>query len=326
MNNLATINQETYHFPTTEPMVLVSTSNMPKEEWLNWRRKGIGGSDAAVACGLSRHKSPVELWMEKTGQIEPKEVGEAAYWGTVLEPLIRKEFTKRTGLQINPEKAMLQHPKYPFMLANLDGIVDDPIQGKYVFEAKTTNAFNSADWQDHVPEGYQLQVQHYLAVTNFTGAHIAVLIGGNQFKWYFIARDEELIALLIELEKRFWHHVETQTPPPIDGSEASSELLNRLYPQSNKVKIDLPDEAMPLITQFEEASQEEKVAEERKNEAMNKLKAYLGTNESGFLGSRIITWKNVNSERLNSKLLKDELPEIYAKYLSPSSYRRFSIK
>ncbi|MDR3541879.1 MAG: YqaJ viral recombinase family protein [Desulfosporosinus sp.] len=236
------------------------------------------------------------------------------------------EFTERTNLQVRHEHQILQHSQYPFMLANLDGIVDDPVQGKCVFEAKTTNAFNSTDWLDHIPEEYQLQVQHYLAVTNLTGAYIAVLIGGNRFKWYFIARDEDLIALLIKLEKRFWHHVETLTPPPIDGSEASTELLGRLYPQANKAQIDLPNEALPLITQFEEASQEEKVAEERKNEAINKLKAYLGLNETGCLGDRIVTWKNIFSERLNSKLLKDEQPEIYTKYLTPSSSRRFSIK
>lgn len=327
MNNLATLNQDgrTYQFP--RPKVLVSTRTMTKEEWLTWRRKGIGGSDAAVACGLSRYKSPVELWMDKTAQLDPEPLSsESAYWGTLLEPLIRAEFSHRTNLQIKHNHQILQHPQYSFMLANLDGITDDPMHGKCIFEAKTTNAFNSADWQDHVPEEYQLQVQHYLAVTNFSRAYVAVLIGGNQFKWYFIERDEDLITMLIKLEKRFWHHVETRTPPPMDGSEASSELLSRLYPKGNKAKIALSEEALPLITQFEEASQEEKAAEERKNEAANKLKAFLGENETGSVGDRVVTWKSINSERLNTKLLKDEQPEIYAKYLSSGSYRRFIIK
>ncbi|HWQ88883.1 MAG TPA: YqaJ viral recombinase family protein [Desulfitobacteriaceae bacterium] len=306
--------------------VLVATQNMPREEWLAWRKKGIGGSDASIACGLNRYKSPVELWLEKTGQVEPQTAGEAAYWGTLLEPLIRLEFAERTGLPIKQEQSLLQHSQYPFMLANLDGIVLDPVHGKCVFEAKTTNAFNSAAWLDRVQEEYQLQVQHYLAVTSLAGAYIAVLIGGNQFKWYFIARDEDLIALLIELEVRFWHHVETQTPPPLDGSEASSELLGRLYPQANKKQIILPDDALPLLSQYEEASAEEKSAAESKNEAVNKLKALLGENESGTLGERIITWKSISSERLDTKTIKSDLPEVYAKYLSTSSYRRFSIK
>jgi putative phage-type endonuclease len=306
--------------------VLVATQNMPREEWLAWRKKGIGGSDASIACGLNRYKSPVELWLEKTGQVEPQTAGEAAYWGTLLEPLIRMEFAERTGLPIKQEQYLLQHTQYPFMLANLDGIVLDPNHGKCVFEAKTTNAFNSAAWLDRVPEEYQLQVQHYLAVTSLAGAYIAVLIGGNQFKWYFIARDEDLIALLIELEMRFWHHVETQTPPALDGSEASAELLGRLYPQANKKQIILAGDALPLLSQYEKSSAEEKAAAESKNEAVNKLKALLGENESGTLGERIITWKSISSERLDTKALKSDLPEVYAKYLSTSSYRRFSIK
>ena len=306
--------------------VLVSTKDMSKENWLKWRAKGIGGSDASVVCGINRYKSPVELWMEKTGQIEPKVAGEAAHWGTLLEPLIRIEFTERTGLQIKQEHAILQHSEYPFMLANLDGMVSDPNHGDCVFEAKTTNAFKADEWVDHVPQAYQLQVQHYLAVTNLSGAYIAVLIGGNHFKWHYIARDNDLIGMLIELEKRFWHNVETLTPPPMDGSDASSELLSRLYPTANnKTQITL-DDALPLITQYEEASNEEKVAEARKDEAANKLKALLGHNEIGVSGDRIITWKNISSERLDSKMLKVAQPEIYSKYVSRNSYRRFSIK
>ena len=309
------------------PRVLVSTKDMSRDEWLSWRKKGIGGSDASIVCGLNRYKSPVELWMEKTGQIEPKVAGEAARWGTLIEPLIRVEFVHRTGLQIKHEHAMLQHSEYPFMLANLDGIVADPINGNCVFEAKTTNAFKSDEWvNNHVPQAYQLQVQHYLAVTNLSGAYIAVLIGGNFFKWHFIARDNDLITMLIELEKRFWHNVETLTPPPMDGSDASSELLSRLYPSANnKTQITL-DDALPLITQYEEALNKEKVAAKRKEESINKLKALMGEYEICFSGDRTITWKNISSERLDSKILKVEQPEIYSKYVSKNSYRRFSIK
>jgi len=306
--------------------VLISTNNMSKEEWLQWRKKGIGGSDASIVCGINSYKSPIELWMEKTGQIEPKVAGEAAHWGTMLEPLIRVEFVQRTGLQIKQENAILQHSEYPFMLANLDGIVADPINGNCVFEAKTTNAFKSDEWIDNVPQAYQLQVQHYLAVTNLPGAYIAVLIGGNHFKWHYIARDDDLIAMLIELEKRFWHNVETFTPPAMDGSDASSELLDRLYPNANKKTQITLDDALPLIAQYEESLVEEKTAGERKEQSINKLKALMGEHETCIAGDRIITWKNISSDRLDSKILKVEQPEIYSKYVSKSSYRRFSIK
>jgi putative phage-type endonuclease len=106
--------------------VMVSTTDMKYQEWLEYRRKGIGGSDVAAVCGLSKWKSPVEVWLDKTGQIEPEPAGEAAYWGTLMEPVIREEFTDRTGLRVRQVNALLQHKRFPFMLANIDGIVNAP--------------------------------------------------------------------------------------------------------------------------------------------------------------------------------------------------------
>ncbi|MCM1277019.1 MAG: YqaJ viral recombinase family protein, partial [Lachnospiraceae bacterium] len=58
--------------------IVTSTENLPYEEWLEFRKKGVGGSDAAVVCGISKYKSPVELWMEKTNRMPPQEAGESA--------------------------------------------------------------------------------------------------------------------------------------------------------------------------------------------------------------------------------------------------------
>lgn len=307
---------------------LVSTESMSHEEWLEWRKKGIGGSDASVICGVNKYKSVVELWLEKTGQIEPKPAGEAAYWGNIMEPIIRDEFSKRTGLEVEIEKSMYQHPYQSFMLANLDGIIIDQEKNcAYVFEAKTANIFASDNWDLDVPESYQLQVQHYMAVTGYQGTYIAVLIGGNQFKYYFIERDEEIIAPLIKLEKQFWDCVIKKKQPKIDGSKSSSELLNRLYPKGKaKSVIDLPDDALDLIKQYEDYQDAEGASALKKDEAVNKLKEMLGDNEYGSIGGRMVSWTNVSSERFNTKLLKAEQPELYAEYLSKSNFRRFSIR
>jgi putative phage-type endonuclease len=150
--------------------ILTSTEHLTHEEWLAWRNKGIGGSDASVVCGINKYKSPVELWLEKTNQIEHSEAGEAAYWGTVMEPIIRTEFEKRTGLKVDIVKYLLQHPKHKFMLANLDGVICHPEYGNCIFEAKTASAYKDSEWKDDIPQEYHLQIQHYIAVTglNFT--------------------------------------------------------------------------------------------------------------------------------------------------------------
>lgn len=307
--------------------VLVNTKDLSREDWLKYRNKGIGGSDVAAICGISKYKSALELWMEKTGQIEHGESGEAAYWGTMLEPIIRDEFVKRTSIKVRCLKAILKHPKHSFMLANLDGVAKDPVYKDCIFEAKTASAYKSEQWIDGIPEEYMLQVQHYMAVTGYQRAYVAALIGGNTFVHKVIERDDELIDMIIKLEEHFWNCVLTNTPPSIDGSNGCTELLNRLYPigRSNH-QIILPEEATSLITQYDIAKEREKEITETKDEAINKLKAMLGENETGIIGDRTVIWKSLTIERFDSKKLQQELPDIYSKYLTPSTSRRFTIK
>jgi predicted phage-related endonuclease len=112
----------------------------------------------------------------------------------------------------------------------------------------------------------------------------------------------------------------------MDGSEASTELLNRLFPASNTSRILLPLEAKSLITQFEIAKAKEKEVSEIKDEASNKLKAILGENETGIYEDRVVSWKSVSTEKFDAKKLQEQEPDVYKKYLTKSTYRRFSIK
>ena len=308
-------------------IILASTESMSYTEWLEYRKQGIGGSDAAVVCGISRYKSPVELWMEKTDQLPYQEAGESAYWGTQLEALVRTEFTKRTGIEVRTVNQILQSEEHPYMLANLDGICGDAEHGICGFEAKTASAYKAGEWEDTIPDEYQLQIQHYMAVTGYKGFYIAVLIGGNTFRWRFVERDEELIAMLIELERDFWNHVQEMTPLSLDGSRATAQFLAERFPDSTpKSQITLPDTAAALLEQYDHACQQMEVLTEQKQKAENLLKEMLGCNEIGTIGDRVITWKSISQERLDSKTLKVEHPALYKKYSNKTTYRRFSIK
>lgn len=308
-------------------VVLTSTENMPHDIWLNLRKKGIGGSDASVVCGVNQYRSPVELFMEKTGQQAAEEAGEAAYWGKRLESLIKAEFTKRTGIKVVEVNKLLRSKEYPFMLANLDGVCKHPSYGTCVFEAKSASAYKAGEWEDTIPQEYMLQLQHYLAVTGYAGAYIAVLIGGNTFKWSFIERDEELVSKLIQWESDFWEHIKSDIPPTLDGSQASAKYLSKRYPNSiPRSKVKLPDTAIELIRQYDEACNKGDQFAEQKQRAENLLKEMLGDNEVGIAGDRIITRKTINQERLDGKALKADQPSLYSKYANQSSYRRFSVK
>ena len=307
--------------------IVTSTENLPYEEWLEFRKTGIGGSDASVVCGINEYKTPIELWMEKLNNLPPQEAGESAYWGTQLESIVREEFTKRTGIEVNLVKQLLQSEEHPFMLANLDGVCNDPIYGDCIFEAKTASAFMANEWEDSIPDEYMLQIQHYMAVTGYKVAYIAVLIGGNTFRWRLVERDDELIKILIELEERFWGYVKNGTPPPIDGSEACAKYLAETYSESvANSAVELPVEAEKLFKDYNTACEKLDKVTEEKQLAENKLKQLLGNNEMGKIGGNIVSWKSVSQERLDTKTLKSEHPTLYKKYANKTSYRRFTVK
>lgn len=125
----------------------------------------------------------------------------------------------------------------------------------------------------------------------------------------------------------FWHHVRENTPPPLDGSDASAKFLSERFPNSvPKSQITLPDTAADLLAQYDKACEQLEAFTERKQEAENLLKQMLGENEAGTSGNRVITWKSVSQEPPDSKTLNAEHPTLYKKYANKTSYRRFTIK
>lgn len=306
------------------------TKGLSRDEWLKLRKRGIGGSDAAAVSGLNPWKSKVAVFLEKTGQIEPEEAGEAAYWGNQLEDLVAKEFSQRTGLKAQRSNKLYRHPEHPFMLGNIDRLVTDENKRKGILEVKTTNAFNADEWEgDRIPDHYAIQLQHYLAVLGLDYGFFAVLIGGNNFKYKYVERDETVIKYLIDLESQFWNqHVLKGIPPMVDGSAASTELLNHLYPTSKpNTSIELPDSAELLLKELYEAQGIAKDAEKRLEAAKNHIKALMEDNEVAFLkGEKVITWKASDYTSLDTKSFKAAHPDLYEQFSTTKPVRRFLVK
>ncbi len=301
--------------------ILAKTIDMERNEWLEYRRAGIGGSDAPVIMGVNPWRSPMDLWLEKTGEYTEDIDNEAMYWGRTLEDIVAREFVKRTGKKVRRRNAILKHKKYSWMLANVDRLI---VGEKAGLECKTTSAFYQDDGT--CPTHYYAQAQHYMAVTGRDLWHVAVLAGGQRFYLYEVPRSGDYIKELIKAEAEFWQLVQDGMPPEVDGSEASGRVLNRLYPQAKEGEIELPADAFALVQQYEDAAGEEKEAKLKKNEAVNKLKAMLGEAERGFVYDRKVSWTNVVSARFNSKAFREEHEDLYQQYCRESGYRRFSIK
>ena len=299
---------------------------MGREEWLRWRTKGIGGSDVSVIAGVNPFRSIFQLWLEKTGQVEPEETeNDNTHFGNVLEPVVKREFSKRTGLKVRAKRALLQSEEYPFMLADLDGVIYE--NGKMnLFEAKTASAYKQEIWEKGIPEEYVLQVQHYMAVTGAEKTYLAALVGGNRFYWKVVRRDEQKIAEIIALEKAFWEeNVLAGKEPVPDGSGATTDFLNEKYASSNGNTILLPEEALGLCRRYEELSGQLNELQDKKDAVSNQLKNFLKNNESGVIGEYRVTWKQVTSTTFDKKRLEKENRALYEEYLTKRQYRRLTV-
>ena len=215
----------------------IPTRNMSREDWLQLRRTSIGGSDVATILGFNKYKSPYQLWLDKTGQIDidASDPSEAAYWGNVFEETVAKEFTKRTGAKVRNDNHMYFHREYDFLSANVDRQV---VGENAILECKTASMFLSDKWEgENIPDQYIFQVQHYLNVLDKEYAYIAVLVGGQKFQWKRIERDQELIDIIQERLIAFWEvNVKQNVAPPIDGSQSTTDFLKERYANSKAGK------------------------------------------------------------------------------------------
>ena len=333
---LTQVNTEVKSTINRPALRLVSTKNLEREEWLNIRKKGIGSSDAAAAVGLNPYKSQLELWMEKTGrdaelpQLDPNDDTSPAFWGTLLEPIVASHYTKKTSNRVRRINAVLQHadPELSWMLANIDREVIG-VEDVQILECKTAGINGSRLWKEGVPEYVQLQVMHQLAVTGKQAADVAVLLGGQHLEIYRIERDETMIAQLIELERQFWNYVETDTPPPADGSASADRALRCLFPKDHGETVDFSvDEELTVA--YETLKQvREMIGEQEKQESAlkQKIQQAMGDASRAVFASGAVTWKKAKDTlTLDTASLLRDLPHLKEQYQAlRTGSRRFLI-
>ncbi|MHB9836817.1 YqaJ viral recombinase family nuclease [Paraburkholderia terrae] len=221
---------------------------MNREQWLAERRHGVGGSDAAASLGLSPYKSTFALWLEKTGEVEPDDIDhvERVHFGRIMEDIIAREYARRMGVKVRRRNEILRHPTYPWMLANVDRIIDGQKRG---LECKNVDAmaFRMGEWgepgTDEVPEDYLLQCQHYMVVLDYPEWHLAACVGGNRLELFIIRRDPELAEMIIDGERDFWQRVERHDAPELDYSRPDTQrLLSKLYPGTDGTEVAFDDD------------------------------------------------------------------------------------
>lgn len=304
---------------------LVSTNRLSHEEWLAYRKMGIGGSDAGAICGVNQYRSPISVYLDKTaGNVEEQEDNEAMRQGRDLEQYVAERFSEETGKKVRKANAIFYLPEAPYMIANVDRLVVGENAG---LECKTASAYSAEKWQgEKIPPEYEIQCHHYMAVTGASAWYIACVILGREFIWRKIDRDPDVIEMLKQIEEEFWiENVQKGKMPDPDGSDAADNAIREKYPESDEKSILLTGFDADLERRRDILELQDKLEREKK-EIEQKIKLYMEDAEKAESDHYAVTWKNISSNRVDSKKLKEKHPDIYQECLKSSISRRFEIK
>lgn len=312
---------------------LVCTLGLTREEWLEWRRQGIGGSDAAAVLGLSAWDTPYTLYCNKKKLIPDKEDNESMRQGRDLEEYVAQRFVeyyKKLGETkvVCKHNYMLQHPDYPWMLADVDRLVRGE---NAVLECKTTSVLNKTAFdKGDIPAHYYTQAVHYLAVTGMDRCYIAVLVLNKGFHVFHIDRSdaEADIEALIQAEKDYWEgYIIPGVEPSPFGTEADAEAIRYRYGSD----VD-PDIVAPLfgmdddIRRYLFIKDQIKLLEKEAAKYEQYFQTLIGNAACGESTEYTIKWPLCNRTSVDSKLLKKDYPDVYDKVCKTTQYRRMSVK
>ena len=294
------------------------------DEWHETRSGGLGGSDASAVVGLSRHRTPFEVWVDKVDRPDRDEDSEPAEWGRLLEPVIREKFAADHNYRVDVP-GTLQSVRWPWMLSNLDGLVfshaGDVVGG---LEIKTRGFDRDDEWSGElVADHAELQAQHNMAVSGLPGFFVVAFLGGYGgfsmvVRW--VPRDEELIADLVEIERAFWHdNVLAGVMPDVDHSEAAKRAITKRFPVADEDRLHVTGETAEQVWAARRQSEAAATYGEPYDEVRNRLRQLMGSHEEAYIAlpdggeAALATWKQAG--QLDKKRLKAERPDVYEEYV-----------
>lgn len=329
---------------------VVDTSGLSEEDWLGYRRQGIGGSDVAAIMGVSPFATLRDLYNDKCGNpdvIQTEDNWVAKEVGHRLEDLVAKIFAYKTGYKVFAVRKLFRHPFHSFMQANVDFFVELPDGSIAILECKTTNYNSKEKWNDGaVPVNYEWQCRHYMAVMNLNCAYIACLYGNNENEFVYrrIDRDEVIEADMIEMEAHFWNEyvLGRIEPPYTESGDLVLESIRRHYgeldptvdavilPTSMAVKL---EQYLDLAAQKSLLSQQIKELDEQMKIAYAPIVDVMKTNCSAVCVFGSNTYEVRNKPVYRTSISKDKLqkleethPDLYSEYTETTESRRFSVK
>lgn len=272
--------------------------------------RGIGSTRIAMLTGHSPWGGPWECYRGivdgwKQDQTFKMELG------TLLQPPIIELARRRNGLtEITSEPGVLRHPDIPYVVDSPDAIACIESVVPVVVEAKTCDPFAmdgfGEDGTDEVPPAYLVQCMWHLGVCraalnlNFETCLVPVLFGTREFRTYRVKWDADMFDGLLTVAQDFWtKHIETKTPPPIDGSRACSGYLSDHFgpPRAHRVPAD--ESVDSVARELRKAKAEAERWADLARKAENQIKARIS--EVGADGLYAADWSVTFKEDKNGK-------------------------
>lgn len=285
--------------------------------WLKFRNRGVGGSDVAAIMGISKWRTPIEVWLEKTGRGQQRDISDnpSVHWGTVLESVVADEFARlHPEFEVIVVDGTLVSKARPWAHANLDRALRDRDGNCGVLEIKT--ARYDKDWKDGVPDYYLTQVTHYLSVTGWAFAYVAVLIGGSDYREYRIGRDEGDIRMVDAAVDDFWNnYVLTGAMPRLIGLQSEAGPLAQAI--GGGTEVGSPDDFAEFdakVSEYLEVSAQIERLQERKSELGIWLRNRVGKLRTLVSDLFKVTWIRGDKTRFDSRRFRREHPELAREY------------
>lgn len=264
-----------------------------REDWLEARKSGIGGSDIGAIVGLNPYSSPLKVWLDKKGLSEPDDETLRMRLGRRLEPVIAAEYELATGHKVTLSDELFVHEKFPWALGTPDGFTDQDD----IFEAKAPGWRQAHRWgaegTDEIPDEYLCQVTWYTGITKRRAARTAALFGNEELRKYDIPFNADLFGTLLEAGAKFWKdNMEGNVEPAIDASDGAREYLKSKFPKElEPIRPATTQESELLVSLFHVRA---RLKEYEGNEALlkNQIEAAIG-NGTGLEAPGVgrVTWK-----------------------------------
>lgn len=309
----------------TKPYTEIRFTGTPEEinkQWVEARKNGIGGSDVASIMGLNKYSSPLNVWLVKTGREESPDLSnnQAVEWGNRLEDVVADKFAdEHPELQVRRRNATMVSIKRPWAFANIDRWVTDGKGNVGILEVKTVGMRRAADWDNGVPLYYLTQVMHYMSVTGYQYAWVAVLIGGQEFREYYIERDEADIKAINDAVDTFWRDfVETDTAPALIGNDPEANALLSQHSDPSTEFIAMLDEDVSMLDELQEIKDQMEDLKHRKTLIENQIKDLIGDNKGIETETKRITWVRSTRSSFDKKAFDAAHPGITQDYMKTS--------